>query len=174
MIDVSDSVVNRYCYVCGYVHESKEDYRICDCCLQHKRWVSLPKPVYYRYGFAKRLVSICEDCNTFEFEYLKVKPRIITVPTLANAFESICRVIKRSSRNNSVNYYEVVRMAYSESEELREYLGPDVTDIKQIDKNLKALWPFTYRIVNESCEIIQIIDRNPDDLLIECIPGVLS
>ena len=50
-------------------------------------------------------------------------------------------------------------MAYSESEELREYLGPDVTDIKQIDKNLKTLWPFTYRIVNESQEMIQVIDQ---------------
>ena len=96
-----------------------------------------------QYGFAKRLVSICEDCDRYEFEYLKVKPRIITIPTEINAFESICKVIKRSDWNNSINYYEAVRMAYSESEELREYFGLDVTDIKQIDKNLKTLWPFT-------------------------------
>jgi len=27
----------------GYIHESKEDYRICDYyCLQHKHWLSVP------------------------------------------------------------------------------------------------------------------------------------
>lgn len=134
MINVKDSVVNRYCYVCGYVHESKEDYRICDYCLEHKRWVYLPKPVYYRYGFAKRLVSICEDCNMFEFENEKVKPRVITIPTQVYAFESICKVIKRSGGNNSVNYYQVVRMAYSESAELREYLSPHIIDINLYHK----------------------------------------
>ena len=173
MIKVSDSVVNRYCYVCGYVHENKEDYRICDYCLQHKRWVSLPKPVYYRYGFAKRLVPICEDCNTYLFECLKVKPRIITVPTLISAFESICKVIKTSGENNPINYYETVSMAYLESDELREYLAPDVTDIKQVDKNLKTLWPFTYRIVNESQDMIQVTDKNPNNLLIKWIPDAL-
>ena len=60
----------------------------------HKLWVSLPKAVYYKYGFAKRLVSICEDFDRYEFEYLKVKPRIITIPTEINAFESIRKVIK--------------------------------------------------------------------------------
>ena len=139
---------------------------------QHTRWVSLPKPVYYRYGFAKRLVTICEDCDRYEFEYLKVKPRIITVPTEINAFESICKVIKRSDWNNSIIYYEAVKMAYSESEELREYFGPDATDIKQIDKSLKTLWPFTYRIVNESRDMIQVIDRNPDNLTIKWIPRI--
>ena len=170
MINVKDSVVNRYCYVCGYVHESKEDYRICDYCLEHKRWVSLPKAVYYKYGFAKRLVSICEDCNIFEFEYLKVKPRIITVPTKINAFESICKVIKRRTSSNPINYYDAVRMAYLESDELREYFGPNVTDITQIDKKLSILWPFTYRVVIESQEMIQVIDRNPDNLLMKWNP----
>lgn len=42
----------------------------------------------YKYGFAKRLVSIFEDCNIFEFENQKVKPRVITVPTVINAFEA--------------------------------------------------------------------------------------
>lgn len=88
----------------------------------HKLWVSLPKAVYYKYGFAKRLVSICEDFDRYEFEYLKVKPRIITIPTEINAFESIRKVIKRSDWNNPINYYEAVRMAYSESEELRVFL----------------------------------------------------
>ena len=52
--------------------------------------------------------SICEDCNKYELECLKVKPRIITVPTKVNAFEAICKGIKRTRENNSVNYYEAV------------------------------------------------------------------
>lgn len=130
MINANDSVVNWHCYICGYIHESKEDYRIYDFCLKPNRWVFLPKPVH--------LVSICDDCNTCEFECLKVKPGIITVSTQINAFESICRVIKRSGKNYSINYYEAVRIAYSESEELREYLGPDVTEMNQRDKDFKT------------------------------------
>ena len=48
-------------------------------------------------------------------------------------------------------------MAYLESDKLREYLGPDVTDIKQINKTFKALWSFTYRIVNESQDIFKLL-----------------
>jgi hypothetical protein len=33
---------------------------------------------------------------------------------------------------------------------------------------------YNYSIVNESREIIQVIDRNPDGLLIEWVPGVLT
>jgi hypothetical protein len=47
-------------------------------------------------------------------------------------------VIKRSGKNYSINYYEAVRITYSESEELREYLGPDVTEMNQIDKDFKT------------------------------------
>ena len=103
---------------------------------------------------------------------IKVKPRIITVPTKIGALESIYRAIKRTGENNPINYYEAVRMAYLETDELREYLGPDVTDIKQIDNNLKTL-AFSYRIVNESREIIQAVDRNPDNLLMKWIPDAL-
>ena len=71
-----------------------------------------------------------------------------------NGFESICKVIKRVG--DHIDYYEAVKIAYSESEEFREYLGSDVADIKHIDKNPKNLWPFTYRIVNEPRKMIQL------------------
>ena len=80
--------------------------------MQHKRWVYFPKPVYYRYGFAKRLVSTCEDCSRYEFENQKIKPRIITVRMQINAFESICKVINRRTSGNPINYYDAVKMAY--------------------------------------------------------------
>lgn len=57
MIIAGDSVVNRYYFVCGYVHKSKEDYRICDYCLQHKCWISLPKPVIYRYEYMPTILD---------------------------------------------------------------------------------------------------------------------
>ena len=71
------------------------------------------------YGVAKRLVSICQDCDIFEFENHEVKPRVITLPTVINAFEAICKVIKRSCEITSINYYEDVKMAHSESKEPR-------------------------------------------------------
>jgi len=54
-----------------------------------------------------------------EFENHEVKPRLITIPTVINAFEAIWKVIKRLGEITSINYYEAVKMAYLESKEPR-------------------------------------------------------
>ena len=61
-------------------------------------------------------MSICEDCDIFEFENHEVKPRVITIPTVINAFEAICKeVIKRSGEISSINYDKILKMANPES-----------------------------------------------------------
>ncbi len=56
-----------------------------------------------------------------------------------DAIDAIAGAIKKESGTVAVNYNEAVKFAYQESRELRKYLCYDVTDAKQIDKNLKAL-----------------------------------
>ena len=66
-------------------------------------------------------------------------------------------MIKRLTKGNDpINYYED---AYSESKELREYLFR-VSDSKEIDTDLDAFWSFSYRIVNESEGMVQVVNRD--------------
>ena len=52
----------------GYIHESKEDYRICDYyCLQHNTGY-LYHNQHITYDFAKRLLSTYRDCCNQQFE----------------------------------------------------------------------------------------------------------
>jgi hypothetical protein len=85
-----------------------------------------------------------------------------------DAIDAIAGAIKKESGTVAVNYNEAVKFAYQESRELRKYLGCyDVTDIKQIDKNLKALWSLTYWILDENEKPkVRTICRDPDILLV--------
>ncbi|MGA7897924.1 MAG: hypothetical protein WCA39_03590 [Nitrososphaeraceae archaeon] len=47
-----------------------------------------------------------------------------------------------------MKYYEAVKRAYTQSRELRDYLGKDIKKL-DINKNLKGLWELTYWILNE-------------------------
>jgi hypothetical protein len=51
---------------------------------------------------------------------------------------------------------------------IRDYLlGLDIKDVNKIDKNLEALWPFTYLLVNTKTEErIKIVNKDPDNLLV--------
>ena len=49
---------------------------------------------------------------------------------------------------------------------IRYYLlGLDIRDINKIDKNLEALWPFTYDLVNIDNRI-KVVNKEPDNLLV--------
>jgi hypothetical protein len=80
-----------------------------------------------------------------------------------------------------LDYYEGVRRAYSESVDLRNYLD---CSVEAIDKDLKTLFPLTYRLIHElqigrahSKGILQILDvdlsGNPksDDLMLRWVIG---
>jgi hypothetical protein len=85
---------------------------------------------------------------------------------------SICKVTKELINNSHDNYYEAVRIAYSE-QVLQEHLGCHI-NMNQIDMNLEPLWSFTYRIVKESQDIIRVIDQNSDHLLIKWAHNLFS
>src|SRR5437879_5945479 len=88
---------DRYCTVHEVVHTDTRQYEICDYCLKHKRWM-YPRVVYYRHGFAKKDVLMCDDCHKIESEFHEF--RLITVVTENNAYEAICQVIKEKTAAN--------------------------------------------------------------------------
>lgn len=51
---------------------------------------------------------------------------------------------------------------------IRDYLlDKGIKDVNKIDKNLEALWPFTYTLVNTKTEErIEVMKRDPDNLLV--------
>ena len=85
--------------------------------------------------------------------------------TRFDALESICRVVRRLSEQEHnrrqmlpfrkrvfmgpirIPYFESVKIAYSESAALRDYLD---CSVDEIDKDLNTLWPLTYKIIYDT------------------------
>jgi hypothetical protein len=77
-----------------------------------------------------------------------------------------------------VNYYDAIKVAYEKETfkildqynpvTIRDYLlDKGVKDAKKIDKNLEALWEFTYRMVNTKTEPrVKVVNGDPDNLLV--------
>src|SRR5438874_1217352 len=117
--------------------------------------------------------------------------RIITVVTESNAYEAICQIIKEKTssvnsfllqKNNNndnssiddketgnrivvIDYYDAIRIAYQNNEDLREYLNCTLEDI---NKDLKILWKFTYRILNFE-KRIRVVNKDIYNLLVSWI-----
>ena len=92
------------------------------------------------------------------------------------AYESIIDVINDRTEkkgNETIDYYEAVRIAYTESEYMRKYFNSPKS-INNLYKHNKALWEFTYRILHEEKERIKVVNRDPDNLLIQWVPGGMT
>jgi hypothetical protein len=173
-----------YCIVHGTVHRDTRHYELCDYCLFHKYWM-YPRVVYYRHGFVKKDVLICDDCTKIERDFYE--SRLIAITTEYNAYEAICQIIKEKTSSSlsssfllhnqqteqengnaivgAINYYDAVRVAYQNSEDVREYLRCAIEDI---NKDLQIIWKFTYRILNFERRI-KVVNKNADNLLVSWI-----
>ena len=50
---------------------------------------------------------------------------------------------------------------------IRDYLlAKGVNDVDKIDKNLKALWEFTYMMINNNEDRIAVVNRDPNNLFV--------
>ena len=72
---------------------------------------------------------------------------------MSRAYESIMQVIKdktdgkkeeEEEENNVIDYYEAVRIAYTESEHMQRYLDTTIKVVTEINKTFKPIWEFTY------------------------------
>ena len=175
MKDNSSSKLNQYCSIHKYVH--KEAYELCDYCLEHKHYLH-HRDKYCNYGFSKRNIAICNDCEDSLFGGAG-KPRIIIADEPYDMYERICQVIKEHTttkegeqQKTTIEYFEAVRIAYlKDIRYFTEYFGCD-DDICQdkINKNFSGLWRLTYRFVNEE-QRIRVVNRDPDNLLVSWVSG---
>ena len=80
-----------------------------------------------------------------------------------------------------INYYDAVKKAilintpklsnqYNPMSIHDYLLSIDVNDVSKLDKNTKALWEFTYRLLNTE-DRIEIVNKDPDDLLVSWKEG---
>jgi hypothetical protein len=51
------------------------------------------------------------------------------------------------------------------------HFGSVIKDTIEINKAFKPIWKFTYRIVNEEKGRVKVVNREPDDLLVQWVPG---
>ena len=135
--------LGQYCLVHGYYHD--EEYLECDFCNEHKSFINL-KDRYYNYGFSRRSYLACDDCHFNLFGQF----RLVDSGVMDRAFESIVDVINYMTEKKwyetTIDYYEAVRIAYTESEYMRKHFDSEIKDIAEINKVFKPIWEFTYRI----------------------------
>jgi hypothetical protein len=95
------------------------------------------------------------------------------------AYESILEVIKdktdgkkeeEEEENKTIDYYEAVRIAYTESEYMQRYLYTTMKVVTEINKTFKPIWEFTYKISGGEEKRVKLVKRDPDNLLVSWIP----
>ena len=166
--------VGRYCIFHGYIHE--EEYLECDYCNEHKSFINL-KDRYYNYGFSKHSYLACMECHDTLFGPFKLGQ----VDVMERAYESILEVIndktdkKKKGNDTTLDYYEAVRIAYTDREYMQKYIDSPIKDITEINKGFRRIWQFTYRIVSgEEKERVRVVNKNPDNLLVSWVPGGMT
>jgi hypothetical protein len=160
------SKLGLYCLVHGYEHD--DEYLVCDYCNEHKRSVYYHKR-YYNYGFSKCIYCACNKCHGDLFGPF----RLVDGGAMDRAYESIIDVINDMTEKKgyeSIDYYEAARIAYTESEYMRKHFD-NPKGINYLNKDNKVLWESTYRILNEEKKRVKVVNKDPDNLLVQWVPG---
>jgi hypothetical protein len=161
--------VGQYCFSHGYIHD--EEYLECDYCNEHKDWISLKKR-YYNYGFSRHSYLACMECHDTLFGPF----RIVNGGVMDRAYESIIDVINGKTEKKgyeTIDYYEAVRISYTESEYMRKYFDSP-KGINNLNKYNKVLWEFTYRILYEEEKRVKVVNKDPDNLLVSWMSGGMT
>jgi hypothetical protein len=162
--------VGRYCNFHGIIH--KDEYLECEFCNEHKSFINL-KYRYYNYGFSKHSYLACMKCH----ETLFGPFRLVDGGIMEKAYENILEVINdknKQGNDTTIDYYEAVRIAYTESKYMQKHFESVIKDITEINKGFKPIWEFTYKIVNEEKERVRVVNKNPDNLLVQWVPGSMT
>jgi hypothetical protein len=102
--------------------------------------------------------------------------RLVVGGIMDRAYESIIDVINDRTEKKgyeTIDFYESARIAYTESEYMRKYFDSP-KGINDLNKDNKVLWEFTYRILNEEKERVKVVNKNPDNLLFQWVPGGMT
>ena len=161
--------VGRYCNFHSIIH--KDEYLECDFCNEHKDWIGL-NDRYYNYGFSRRSYLACMECHDTMFGPF----RLVDGQIMLRAYEEILEVINDKTEkegNETINFYEAVRIAYTGHQYMRKFINSELEDIaEKIIKTFRPIWEFTYRIVSgEEKKRVRVVNQDPDNLLVQWVPG---
>ncbi|CAN5389764.1 hypothetical protein BH18THE2_BH18THE2_20680 [soil metagenome] len=161
--------LGQYCTIHGFEHQ--QEYLVCDYCNEHKSFISL-KDRNYNYGFSRRSYLACNECHNTLFGPF----RLVHGGIMERAYESIIDVINDKTEKKgyeTIDFYEAARFAYTESEYMRKHFDSP-KGINNLKKDNKALWEFTYRILYEEKKRVKVVNKNPDNLLVQWISGGMT
>ena len=86
----------------------------------------------------------------------------------------LLRLLKTRTNKKSIDYYEAVKIAYTQCERMRKHFDSP-KGINNLNKDNKALWGFTYKIVSgEEKDWVKVVNKNPDNLLVSWAPGGMT
>ena len=63
---------------------------------------------------------------------------------------------------DTIDYYEAVRIDYTDRENMQKYIDSPIKDITEIYKGFRRIWEFTYRIVSGEEERVRVVNKNPE------------
>ena len=103
--------------------------------------------------------------------------RLVDGGVMDRAYESIIDVINDRTEmkgyETTIDFYVAVRIAYTESEFMRKHFDSPKC-INSLNKDNKVLWEFTYRILYEEKKRVKVVNRDPDNLLVQWVPGGMT
>jgi hypothetical protein len=92
--------------------------------------------------------------------------KLVEEDIICKAYQSIIQVIKdrtdnkKGEESKTIDYYEAVRIAYTESCYMQKYLDKAIRDVKEINKTFKPIWEFTYKISGGDEERVKLVKRS--------------
>jgi hypothetical protein len=102
--------------------------------------------------------------------------RLVDSGVMNKAYESIIDVINDRTEKKgyeTIDFYESARIAFTESEYMRKHFDSP-KGINSLNKDNKVLWEFTYRILNEEKKRVKVVNKDPDNLLVQWVPGGMT
>ena len=101
--------------------------------------------------------------------------RLVDGGVMDRAYEDILDVINDKTEKKgyeTIDFYEAVSTVYTESECMRKHF--DTKGINNLNKDNKVLWEFTYRILHEEKERVKVVNKDPDNLLVQWVAGGMT
>ena len=145
-------------------------YQVCNYCIEYKKIYILNKPVYYKSGARRKLVSYCSDC----YGSISKGGRLNVVDYKYGGYYEILDAIKESG-TAVISFEEAVMIAFNCTENvsengfggevgvsmLKRYLGCYRIADNNISFDDRRLWEFRYKLQHEEPRV-KVVNTSND------------
>jgi hypothetical protein len=151
-------------------------YQVCDYCKEYKKIYVRNKPVYYKNGARRKLVSYCIDCHSA----VSKGGRVNVVDYKYGGYYEILDAIKNSG-TAIITFKEAVMIAFNRNHNvshngsgaepgvsmLKRYLGCYRVKDNNISFDDRRLWEFRYKLQYEEPRVNVVLSPDDSSLLIK-------